>query len=94
MATNLKRFYRGTGSNFTETNTILINNIAICNTNASQQTYSITINGVALTSSAVIQGNDTVILDIKQVVPPSEQVSFTSSGNTCIFHFSGVEITS
>lgn len=91
MATTLEVFYRSTAGNFTPSNKILINSIAICNTSSSQQTYSISINGVALTSSAIIPANDTVVLDVKQVVPASQQVSFT--GTSCSFHFSGVEIT-
>lgn len=91
MATTLEYFYRSTAGNFTPNNKILINSIVICNTSGSQQTYSISINGVALTSSAIIPANDTVILDIKQVVPSSHQVAFT--GTSCTFHFSGVEIT-
>ena len=91
MATDLQVFYRSTAGNFTPTNKILINSIVISNTSSSQQTYSISINGVSITTSAVIPGNDTVILDMKQVVPANEQVS--CSGTSCTFHFSGVEIT-
>lgn len=96
MATTLENFYRSTQGNFTPSNLgylnkILINSIVICNTSASQQTYSISINGVALTSSAIIPANDTVVLDIKQVVASAEQVSFT--GTSCTFHFSGVSIS-
>ncbi len=92
MATDLQVFYRSTAGNFTPTNKILINSIVISNTSSSQQTYSISINGVSITTSAIIPANDTVILDMKQVVPASQQVSFT--GTSCAFHFSGVEITS
>jgi hypothetical protein len=91
MATELQVFYRGTNNNFTPTNKILINSIVISNTSGSQQTYSISINGVSITTSAIIPANDTVILDMKQVVPASRQVSFT--GTSCAFHFSGVEIS-
>lgn len=91
MATDLTSFYRSTAGNFTPTNKILINSIVICNTSASQQTYSISINGVALTSSAIIPANDTIVLDVKQVVPINHQVAFT--GTSCTFHFSGVTIT-
>jgi hypothetical protein len=94
MATNLEVFYRGPAGNFTKTNKILINNIVISNTSASQQTYTITIadngNARSLATSTIVPANDTVILDLKQVVPPSQQVAF--SGTSCIFHFSGVEI--
>lgn len=91
MATDLQVFYRSTAGNFTPTNKILINSIVISNTSASQQTYSISISGVSITTSAIIPANDTVILDMKQVVPANEQVS--CSGISCTFHFSGVEIT-
>ena len=91
MATELQVFYRGTSNNFTPTNKILINSIVISNTSGSQQSYSISINGVSITTSAIIPANDTVILDMKQVVPASQQVSFT--GTSCAFHFSGVEIS-
>ena len=93
MATDLKVFYRSTAGNFNSDNPnkILINNIVISNTSGSQQTYSISINGVSITTSAIIPANDTVILDLKQVVDPNQQVSFT--GTSCAFHFSGVAIS-
>jgi len=93
MATDLKVFYRSTAGNFNSTNPnkILINNIVISNTSGSQQTYSISINGVSLTTSAIIPANDTVVLDLKQVVDPNQQISCT--GTSCTFHFSGVEIS-
>ena len=91
MATDLTSFYRNTAGSFTTTSKILINSIVICNTSASQQTYSITLNSIALTSSAIIPANDTVVLDIKQVVPTGQVVSF--SGVSCAFHCSGVAVT-
>jgi hypothetical protein len=93
MATDLKVFYRNTAGTFngSNPNKILINNIVISNTSGSQQTYSISINSVSLTTSAIIPANDTVVLDLKQVVDPNQAI--TCSGTSCSFHFSGVEIS-
>jgi hypothetical protein len=93
MATDLKVFYRNTAGTFngSNPNKILINNIVISNTSGSQQTYSISINSVSLTTSTIIPANDTVVLDLKQVVDPNQAI--TCSGTSCAFHFSGVEIS-
>ena len=93
MATDLQVFYRNTAGTFngSNPNKILINNIVISNTSGSQQTYSISINSVSLTTSAIIPANDTVVLDLKQVVNPNQPI--VCSGTSCSFHFSGVEIS-
>lgn len=92
MATTLKRFIRGTGSqSYTFTNPGLINNIVISNTTSSQTTYSITLNSVSIVTSGIIPANDTIILDLKQYANAGEVVA--TNGSSCAFHISGVEVT-
>lgn len=93
MATTLKKFIRGTGTqSYTFTNPGLINNIVISNTSGSQQTYSISLATFSLVTSAIIPANDTVILDLKQYAETNDVLS--TSGTSCSFHVSGVEISS
>jgi hypothetical protein len=92
MATTLKKFIRGNGTqSYTFTNPGLINNIVISNTSGSQQTYSITLNSVSIVTSGIIPANDTIILDLKQYAEINNVLS--TSGSSCAFHISGVEVT-
>jgi hypothetical protein len=92
MATTLKKFIRGNESqSYTFTNPGLINNIVISNTSGSQRTYSISLGTISIVTSGIIPANDTIILDIKQYADTNDVLS--TSGTSCAFHISGVEIT-
>jgi hypothetical protein len=92
MATTLKKFIRGNGTqSYTFTNPGLINNIVISNTSGSQQTYSITLATFSIVTSGIIPANDTVILDLKQYAEINDVLA--TSGTSCAFHISGVEIS-
>jgi hypothetical protein len=92
MATTLKKFIRGNGTqSYTFTNPGLINNIVISNTSGSQQTYSITLATFSIVTSGIIPANDTVILDLKQYAEVNDVLS--TAGASCAFHISGVEVT-
>ena len=90
------------GSVTTDTNTVLytvesgkkavITNIAVTNTTATAGTFTIKLDGTAIASQAVIGANDTVVIDLKQVLDSTKTVTGGASANTITVHISGVVI--
>lgn len=98
MINTFKVLFRGaatTGSSILYTapasTTTIINNILITNTSASNQTYSILLNDVAMASSATVPANDTISLEIKQVLPTGQAIKGSASATSVNFHISGIE---
>lgn len=73
--------------------TTLINNVVVANTASAAATYSILFNDVAIALNASVPGNDSVILDMKQVLATGQSVKTYASATTVNFHISGLEIT-
>lgn len=90
------------GSATTDTNTTLytvqagkkavVTNIAITNTSATEGTFSIGLDGVAIASGAKVGANDTVVIDLKQVVDSSKTITGGASATSVKIHISGVVI--
>ena len=91
------------GSATTDTNTTLytvesgkkavVTNIAVTNTTGTAGTFSIKLDGTPIASSAVIGANDTVVIDLKQVLDASKVIAGGASANTITIHISGVVIS-
>jgi hypothetical protein len=67
----------------------------VTNTAASGATYTLAIDGVAIATTVSIAANDTVIMDLKQVIPANATPKIVTGGasaTTVNFHISGVEI--
>jgi hypothetical protein len=67
----------------------------VTNTAASGATYVLAIDGVAIATTVSIAANDTVIMDLKQVIPANATPKIVTGGASAItvnFHISGVEI--
>jgi hypothetical protein len=99
MANTFKALFRGAASTSDTTlytvpadTTTLINNIAVTNTSASAFTYNILLDDVLLSASASVPANDTVIIDLKQVLTATKTVKGKSSSTAVNFHISGLEI--
>lgn len=104
MATTTKVLYRGAAATSNTTlytapttgTTVVISNIAVCNTAASSGTFTLNIDGVAIQSGASVAANTTAYIDLKQVLPannPAKSISGSASATTINFHISGVEIS-
>jgi hypothetical protein len=109
MASNLKSFYRNTNisvsapgsaswtANPSASVTTLLNNIVIANSGSSSTTYNIMIESAStyyyLVGGAAIPANDSLIIDIKQIIDPGKGVKVWSPSANVTFHFSGVEIS-
>ena len=72
--------------------TTVVTNIVVTNTAAAAGTYTLTLDGVALASGTSIAANDTVIIDLKQVLADTKIIAGLASATTINFHISGVEI--
>jgi hypothetical protein len=100
MANTFKKMYRGAAPTTSTTlytvpsdTTTLLNNILVVNTTASAQTYSLSVENVSMAASIVLPANDTVVLDMKQVLTASATVAGFASASTVNFHINGLEIT-
>jgi len=73
--------------------TAVITNIAVTNTSASAQTFTIKLDAVDLVTSAAIAANTTAFFDLKQVLATTKVIAGSASAITVNFHISGVEIS-
>ena len=90
------------GSATTDTNTTLytvesgkkavITNVAVTNTTATAGTFTIKLDGVAIASQAVVGANDTIVIDLKQVLDSAKTITGGASATTITLHISGVVI--
>ena len=100
MATLTKALARGafaTGSTTLYTvpssTTTVVSNIAITNTSASAQTFTLALNAVSLHTTTAIAANTTVYIDLKQVLATTNTITCLASATSVNFHISGVEIS-
>lgn len=100
MAIQQKAMYRGAvgGAVYTvpATYSAVITNIVVSNSGSTAKNVTINIVSGGVTTPIVanspVNGNDTVVLDIRQVIAAGDSVSVT--GDSGVFaHVSGVEIT-
>jgi hypothetical protein len=101
--TTSKALYRGAAATSSATlytvpttgTTTVVTSIIVSNTAASGATYNLTIDGIDIANTVSIAANDTVIIDIKQVIPANatpKTITGYASAVTVKFHISGVEI--
>lgn len=72
--------------------TAVVTNILATNTAVSGGTFTINFNGIAAFSGVSINGNETVSVDLKQVLTASQTITGSASTTSINFHISGVEI--
>lgn len=100
MATTAKVLFRGAATTTTSTTlytvpantTAIVTNIVVSNTSSNSQTYTISLDDIALATTTSIAANDSTILDLKQVLAAADTIKGGASANTVNFHISGVEI--
>ena len=100
MATTPIAIYRGAASTTTTTTlgtvpagkTWIITNIVVTNTSSSLQSYTLSLDGVSIATSVGISANDSVAIDMKQVLAATKVVAGGASATSVNFHISGVEI--
>ena len=104
MATTSKALFRGAASTTSATlytvpnttTTTVVTNILVANTAGSSATFDMSIDGVQIANDVVVAANDTLSLDMKQVIPANatpKTITGLASATTVNFHISGVEIS-
>lgn len=76
--------------------TTIVTNILVANTAGSAATFDMSIDGVQIANDVAIAANDTLSLDMKQVIPADATPKIIvglASATTVNFHISGVEIS-
>lgn len=100
MATTSKTLFRGAATTSTGTTlytvpsatTTVVTNIIITNTAASQGTFTLGLGGTNLATAVIVGGNDSTVLDMKQVLTATQTITGGASATTINFHIAGVEI--
>lgn len=99
MATTAKQLARAAASLTSATlytvpasTSTVVTNIVVTNTSASAQTFTLSLNGVALHTTSAIAANSTAYIDCKQVLSATQTITGLASAITVNFHISGVEI--
>lgn len=99
MAVITKKLFRGAAATSSTTlytvpaSTItVVTNVIVTNTAAATATYTLSLAGVVLANTVTVGANDSVVLDIKQVINATETITGLASATTVNFHISGVEI--
>jgi len=105
MAVTSKSLYRGAASLTTTTTlytvpttstTTVVTNIAVTNTAASAGTFTLTLDGTDLFTTAAIAANTTAFFDVKQTLAANATPKTIKGGASAItvnFHISGVELS-
>jgi len=78
------------------TTTTVITNMLVTNTTTASANFTLTIAGVTAASSVSVGANDTTVIDMKQVIPPTNPattIAGLASTTGVNFHISGVEIS-
>jgi hypothetical protein len=73
--------------------TTVITDILVANTSASAQTFTLTLDGVSIATTAAVPANDSVSLSLKQVLATTKVIAGLASATSVNFHISGVEIS-
>ena len=73
--------------------TTVITDILVANTSASAQTFTLTLDGVSIATTAAVPANDSVSLSLKQVLATTKIIAGLASATSVNFHISGVEIS-
>lgn len=100
MPNTFKALYRGAASTGSTTlytvpasTTTLVSSIVVTNTASANATYTILLNDVSVGTTVTVPGNDSALLEIKQVLAAGNTIKGLASATTVNFHISGLEIT-
>jgi hypothetical protein len=73
--------------------TTIVTHILVANTATSGATYRLLLDDVAIATDVIVAANDTVSIDLKQVLATTKTIKGLASATTINFHISGVEIS-
>ena len=100
MANTFKVFFRGAAATSSTTlytvpaaTTALVTSVIIVNTAATPATFDMSLDDVQIANDVTAPANDSVILEIKQVMDATQTLKALASATTVNFHISGLEIS-
>ena len=72
--------------------TTVVTNVLVVNTAASAATFDLLLDDVSIANDVAVAANDTLSIDLKQVLATTKTIKGLASAVTVNFHISGVEI--
>ena len=72
--------------------TTVVTNVLVVNTAASAATFDLLLDDVSIANDVAVAANDTLSIDLKQVLATTKTIKGLASAITVNFHISGVEI--
>lgn len=72
--------------------TTVVTNILVANTATLAATFDLLLDDVSIANDVVVAANDTLSIDLKQVLTAAKTIKGLASATTVNFHISGVEI--
>jgi hypothetical protein len=73
--------------------TTVVTNIAVTNTSASSQSYTLSLGEVVFADTVTITAKDTILIDLKQTLVATNTITGFASATSVNFHISGVEVS-
>jgi hypothetical protein len=100
MANSAKALFRGAATTTTSTTlytvpsstTTIVTNIIVTNTAATDGTFTLSLDDVALASGVVVPAKGIFTLDVKQVLATTDTIKGGANATSISFHISGMEI--
>ena len=100
MANTFKVLFRGAAPTSNTTlytvpsgKTTLVNSLVVVNTASAVATFDMSFDSIQIANDVVIPANDSLILELKQVLEASDVLAGLASASTVNFHISGLEIS-
>jgi hypothetical protein len=100
MPTIIKSLNRGTLSTSSSTlytvpssTSTTVTNIIVCNTNATDETFTMLLDGVEIFSGTTVVANGVVSVDLKQTLATTKLITGSASSTGIRYHINGVEIS-
>ena len=73
--------------------TTMVTSVVVANTAATAATFDLSLNDILIANDTPVPANDSLIIEIKQVLPTGQTIKGLASATTVNFHISGLEIT-
>lgn len=100
MANTFKALFRGAAAVTNTTlytvpaaTTTMVTSVVVANTAATAATFDLSLNDIQIANDTPVPANDSLIIEIKQVLPTGQTIKGLASATTVNFHISGLEIT-
>lgn len=99
MATTTKVLFRGAAATTLTTlytvpssTTTVVSNIVVTNTASTAASFDLSLDDVQIANDVAVAANDSLVIDMKQVLATTKTIKGLASATTVNFHISGVEI--